>query len=409
MNALPGAEPPAAFARALALLQQGDAEQAFALTADAAARGYPPARLQLARMRLHGIGTAADVSTAVRELLACEAAGDATASYLLATIAVGGVALPRDPAINQRLQRALSAGVVPALRAAAIHFGRKPAAEDQALCEQLLRDAGDRGDLVCSALLLARLQQAERAEAAILDALQARLDAAGMAPLPMFDAPLPQQPPGPSRHLDVSDALFRSQSQLLHQHPEIHCIDGLLSADECRLLMLSAMPHLRRSRTWDASAATTEAREIRTSSDASFDPVMEDLALRLVQLRMCAAAGLDLAHAERLIVLHYLPGQEYRPHRDYLTTSALAADRPQAGNRRRTICAYLCPTAAGGATGFPLQGIEVAPAPGRAVVFDNLAADGTPEPDSQHAGTPVVEGEKWLATLWLRQGRYRDF
>jgi hypothetical protein len=43
------------------------------------------------------------------------------------------------------------------------------------------------------------------------------------------------------------------------------------------------------------------------------------------------------------------------------------------------------------------------------VVFDNLFADGRPDPDSLHAGTPVERGEKWLATLWIRQRRYRDF
>jgi hypothetical protein len=36
-------------------------------------------------------------------------------------------------------------------------------------------------------------------------------------------------------------------------------------------------------------------------------------------------------------------------------------------------------------------------------------ADGRPDPDTLHAGVPVERGEKWLATLWLRQRRYRDF
>ena len=136
--------------------------------------------------------------------------------------------------------------------------------------------------------------------------------------------------------------------------------------------------------------------------------------MRLVQWRMAAAAGLELVEAEPLIVLRYAPGQEYKPHRDYLPPASIARDGPQAGNRRRTICAYLNPVAAGGATAFPVAGLQVEPQPGRAVVFDNLRYDdtspqGRPDPDSLHAGMPVEAGEKWLATLWIRQGRYRAF
>jgi hypothetical protein len=82
-------------------------------------------------------------------------------------------------------------------------------------------------------------------------------------------------------------------------------------------------------------------------------------------------------------------------------------DRPHAGNRTRTVCVYLNPVAAGGDTDFPVAGVRVAPEVGKAVIFDSLHADGTPNPDSLHAGLPVEDGEKWLATLWIRQGRYR--
>ena len=53
--------------------------------------------------------------------------------------------------------------------------------------------------------------------------------------------------------------------------------------------------------------------------------------------------------------------------------------------------------------------MSIAPVPGRAVVFDNLLADGRPDPESLHAGLPVARGEKWLATLWLRERRYRHY
>ena len=186
-------------------------------------------------------------------------------------------------------------------------------------------------------------------------------------------------------------------------------IDRLFSADECRLLIACAQPYLHDSQTADPLTGVPHTLQVRTSTEASFDPIMENTALRVAQLRMASAAGIDLPNAEQLTVLRYLPGQQYRPHRDYLPTGTLQMDRPHAGNRVRSICVYLNPVEAGGATEFPVPGLRIDPLPGRAVIFDNLTPTGGPDPDSLHAGTPVEAGEKWLATLWIRQGRYRHF
>jgi hypothetical protein len=124
---------------------------------------------------------------------------------------------------------------------------------------------------------------------------------------------------------------------------------------------------------------------------------------------MCTAARVGLTQAEHLTVLRYEPGQEYRPHRDYRPPSSLEQDHPESGNRLRTICVYLNHVEAGGETEFPIAGAVISPQPGRAVIFDNLFPDGRPDPDSLHAGLPVQRGEKWLATLWLRERRYRAY
>lgn len=235
----------------------------------------------------------------------------------------------------------------------------------------------------------------------------------GVPALPEIGAALPSTgvdsiTPTPGM-LALEDALQAPPLTELSQRPHVRQIDRLLSADECRLLVAFAQPGLRRSHTVDPATGQARALELRTSSDASIDPVLEDLALRVVQLRLAQATGIELVHAEHLVVLRYAPGEQYRPHRDYLPPEAVAGNRPQAGNRVRTICTYLNAVEAGGETEFPHAGISVAPSPGRAVVFDNLHADGRPDPDSLHAGLPVTRGEKWLATLWLRKRAYRDY
>ena len=53
------------------------------------------------------------------------------------------------------------------MRAAAIHFGRKPHPEDQRLCLRLLHDAAVRGDALCAALLAERLARGEGVSPAV--------------------------------------------------------------------------------------------------------------------------------------------------------------------------------------------------------------------------------------------------
>jgi len=173
--------------------------------------------------------------------------------------------------------------------------------------------------------------------------------------------------------------------------------------------MALAAPLLRASQVVDPDSGEGRPLLLRTSRDAQFDVLLEDPALRLVQARMARAAGLPLVHAEPLIVLRYEPGQEYRPHRDYLGPEAIARDRPHAGNRLRSLCVYLNDVEAGGATEFQRVGLRVEPRAGDAVLFDNLLPDGSPDTESLHAGLPVERGVKWLATLWFRERAYRYF
>ena len=412
--------PEEAFTQARAELAHGDAGQARQLYLQAAEAGHVAACFDYARAQLYGIGGPPDLRAAMPWLARVAQAGHPAADDLLAQIALsaGDVAQATG-----HLRRAVAAAHPPALLAAALIFGRRADAQSQTQCLQWLEQAAGRGSAPAAALLAERLAAGEgcapQPDAA--GALWAQLRQAGVERLPSLRVPPPEPATAASaaasglssvNDLSLERLLAPPTLQPLSQTPVVSTLDRLLSADECRLLILSARPHLHPSRATDPHSGTAGSYDLRTSHDAGFDPLQETTALRLVQHRMAAAAGLPLVHAEQLIVLRYMPGQEYRPHRDYLPPTAIARDPGvggDAGNRRRTVCAYLSHVVAGGGTAFPQAALTITPAPGRAVVFDNLQADGSPEPTSLHAGLPVARGEKWLATLWMRERRYRVF
>jgi len=374
-----------ALRRAAACLSDGDAVQARAWYAKAA-EVDAGARVELGRMLVLGIGGAIDLAGAQAQWLAAESSGHPGASYLLATYPPGD-----DLQAQARLEHAAAAGLPVAQRALALVRARQDDEGAEAASVDLLRRAAAR-DPVSALMLAARAAVGEGMvrDHSLANHLHQQLAAHGLPPLPPVS-------PGPPTALRV-----------LHEHPRVACADGVLSADECRLLIALMRPHLRRSQVQAEDREGQHVNDVRTSSSATVDRVIEDHAARRIQQRLAEAAGVPLLQAEAMSILHYAPGQQYRPHRDYLPPSALQADQPASGNRFRTLCVYLNDVESGGETEFPIAAVTVPPRAGRVVVFDNLDAQGRPDPDSLHAGLPVQRGEKWLGTLWFRERAYRQ-
>ena len=123
--------------------------------------------------------------------------------------------------------------------------------------------------------------------------------------------------------------------------------------------------------------------------------------VRSIEQRLARLLDLPVEHGEGLQVLHYLPGQEYEPHYDWFDPaqpgySALTA---RGGQRIASVVMYLNTPEEGGGTAFPQVGLTVTAIAGSAVYF----AYETGDTSSLHAGLPVLRGEKWIATKWLRE------
>ena len=79
------------------------------------------------------------------------------------------------------------------------------------------------------------------------------------------------------------------------------------------------------------------------------------------------------------------------------------------GQRIVTVLGYLRDVIQGGETGFCHHGLSVQPKAGTVVVWYNVNKETNERNElSQHAGLPVIVGEKYAFNLWFREGRFKN-
>ena len=202
--------------------------------------------------------------------------------------------------------------------------------------------------------------------------------------------------------IDTSDRRIFVLAQMAH--PRIVLFGDVLSETECDELISLARPKLDGSRVVDSTTGTFTVDDSRTSEGTYFrggeNPLVDRIDRRLSEL-----VRWPVENGEGLQILHYRPGGEYRPHYDYFDPS-IPGVMDAGGNRVATLILYLHSCDAGGWTAFPDVGFEVAPRKGHALFFSyDRPATAT---KTLHAGLPVITGEKWIATRWMRERPYRS-
>ena len=128
-----------------------------------------------------------------------------------------------------------------------------------------------------------------------------------------------------------------------------------------------------------------------------------------IRRRVEEIAGIPEKNGEAIQVLHYSIGAEYKPHYDFFDpkTPGGLLHYKRGGQRIATLLIYLHTAEEGGETVFPKAQLVVKAIKGKAILFYNVDRQGNPDPRSLHGGAPVIAGEKWVATLWLREGEFR--
>jgi prolyl 4-hydroxylase len=229
-----------------------------------------------------------------------------------------------------------------------------------------------------------------------------------LAQLPPDEGELPPASEVPEPALEPQPALIKAGGRevkilTVMKHPRVIVFGGLLSDEECEGLMNLSRPRLARSETVDNATGGSEVNAARTS-DGMFFERGEHALIQRIEARIGELLRWPVNHGEGLQILRYRPGAEYRPHHDYFDPvhSGTARILERGGQRVGTLVMYLNTPERGGATTFPEVGLEVAPIRGNAVFFSYNRAHVSTK--TLHGGAPVLAGEKWVATKWLRQG-----
>lgn len=192
--------------------------------------------------------------------------------------------------------------------------------------------------------------------------------------------------------------------RVLSADPQIRAAEDFVSPAVCGWIVGRAKDRLQPA-TVSSNQGEGEVRaQIRTNSHAGFDLMAADLILLIVRERMAAGCGLDVRAMEAAQALHYAPGEEYRPHFDFLRPEldAHAATLAALGQRTHTVLVYLNDDYEGGETEFPQLQIKHRGHTGGLLTFRNVDASGRPDRRMLHAGLAPTSGEKWLLSQWVR-------
>ncbi len=188
--------------------------------------------------------------------------------------------------------------------------------------------------------------------------------------------------------------------------PDVVLLDNFMTHDECDAFCELSKSTLTKSTVVDDATGDSVNHEHRISLGTYFTLGQNDL-VKKIEARISEVTGTPVPHGEGIQILNYAGGGEYRPHFDYFPDNTGGrVHTAHGGQRIMTVIMYLNDVTAGGATILPDINLSVYPKKGSALYFSYFNSKGQVDPSTLHGGAPVIAGEKWIATKWIRERVY---
>ncbi|XP_047262329.1 probable prolyl 4-hydroxylase 9 isoform X7 [Capsicum annuum] len=198
--------------------------------------------------------------------------------------------------------------------------------------------------------------------------------------------------------------------QVLSWYPRALYFPNFASIEQCQSIIKIAKANLEPSSLALRKGETEETTNgIRTSASEDKTGVLD-----LIEEKIAKATMIPKTHGEAFNILRYEIGQRYQSHYDAFDPAQYG---PQKSQRVASFLLYLSDVEEGGETVFPFEsgqnmdskydfskciGLKVKPHRGDGLLFYSLFLNGTIDPTSIHGSCPVIRGEKWVATKWIR-------
>ncbi|KAL5561346.1 hypothetical protein UlMin_031093 [Ulmus minor] len=204
--------------------------------------------------------------------------------------------------------------------------------------------------------------------------------------------------------------------QVLSWKPRAVYFPGFASAEQCQNIIARAKSELEPSSLAFRKGDTEENTKGTRTSSGTFLRASEDKTgtVASVEEKIARATMLPRSNGEPFNVLRYQIGQKYDCHYDSFDPEEYG---PQSNQRIASFLLYLSDVEKGGETMFPLEngaemtegfdfekctGLKVKPRRGDGLLFYSLLPNSTIDELSLHGSCPVIKGEKWVATKWIR-------
>lgn len=191
--------------------------------------------------------------------------------------------------------------------------------------------------------------------------------------------------------------------------PTIITIPSFLTEEECDNI-------ISRSNKFNTGSVATnrnnnrkdvENTSVRDCQVAWIDP-KRSLFAKTLRERVANIFSVSPETGEKIQLAKYATGGFFVPHFDSFDENLMkvygnVGGFGPTGQRIYTAIIYLN-TCVGGSTIFPEVGVEIPPEKGKLLLFDLIDKNNRVLPTHLHEGSKVLEGEKWICTLWFREG-----
>ncbi|XP_028767696.1 probable prolyl 4-hydroxylase 9 isoform X3 [Neltuma alba] len=182
--------------------------------------------------------------------------------------------------------------------------------------------------------------------------------------------------------------------QVLSWRPRAVYFPNFTSAELCDRIIDMAKSKLQPSKLALRKGESAESTKGTRTSSGTFISASEDKTgiLELIERKIARVTMLPRTHGEAFNILRYEIGQKYDAHYDAFNPAEYGPQQSQRDgmNIGRRYDYKEC------------IGLKVKPRQGDGLLFYSLLPNGTIDKTSLHGSCPVIEGQKWVATKWIR-------